>query len=152
MRTQTSILISRDLLRAPDDDAPLALVAASAHDSRRLLSHALRGCGFEVVTVRDDHEALARISDFLLGAQARTFDLVVIDLSTRQRSGLSLLLSLRYCDCPPVIAILPDGDEELHEEVERRGAFIVLSWPLSFDELRKVALAVREPTRQRKRS
>jgi DNA-binding response OmpR family regulator len=137
--------------QAPDEELererPLVLVATADPDLRVQLAQQLRTGGFDPVKVRDSHEALDRIGDYLMGNPPRYFGLVIVDLRLRGRKGLDLFLRLRHGDWkPPVILIIPDGDAALAVEAERLEPAAVLVWPCS---LELVQLAAKQVVRRR---
>jgi DNA-binding response OmpR family regulator len=149
MRQQRGAAPSLDL--PPEaTEVPFALVASAARAQRMLLTQLLRRCGFEVAKVRDENEALDRIGDFLISRPPRYFDLVVVDLRVRQRSGLSLFLRLRHGDWrPPVIVIVAGDDQALREEAHQHGALAVLEWPFEFARFERAVLAARQQQLQK---
>src|SRR4051812_31779293 len=95
-------------------ERPLVLVATADSELRVQLAQRLEQAGFDPVKVRDSHEALDRIGDYLMSSPPRYFGLVIVDLRMRGRKGLDLFLRLRHGDWkPPVLLIVPDGDEGL---------------------------------------
>jgi len=140
MRNESALPIPSPL----EATAPLAIVAATEGERRMHLALLLQLGGFDVVKVRDATEALDRIGDYLMGSAPRYFDLVVVDMSRRERSGLDLFLRLRHGRWrPPVVLIVPGGNEALRAEAEGHGAFAVLEWPLSAETLQRTAVAAR---------
>jgi DNA-binding response OmpR family regulator len=126
---------------------PLVLVATADSELRAQLAQRLKIAGFDPVKVRDAHEALDRIGDYLMGNPPRYFGLVIVDLRLRGRKGLDLFLRLRHGDWkPPVILIIPDGDAALTAEAERLEPAAVLTWPFSLEILQ---LAARQVVRRR---
>ena len=133
-------------------DRARALVASGQGEMRALLAHLLGASGFDVVKVRDGNEALERIGDNLMASPPRRFDLVIVDLRVRQKSGLNLFLRLRHGDWrPPVILVLPSDDGGLRAEVAQHGAFALLEWPFGVEQLHAVAAAARQSARQARR-
>ncbi len=131
----------------PDRERPLVLVATADPDLRVQLAQRLKASGFDPVKVRDSHEALDRIGDYLMGNPPRYFGLVIVDLRLRGRKGLDLFLRLRHGDWkPPVILIIPEGDATLAAEAERLEPAAVLGWPCS---LELVQLAAKQVVRRR---
>jgi DNA-binding response OmpR family regulator len=149
MRNEPLLPLLADDERA---DPARALVASGQGDMRALLAHLLGAGGFDVVKVRDGNEALERIADHLMASPPRRFDLVVVDLRVRQRSGLNLFLRLRHGDWrPPVIVIVPADDAGLRAETLQHGAFAVLEWPFAVDELHAAARAASAQVRGARR-
>jgi DNA-binding response OmpR family regulator len=132
-----------------DDHSARALVASGHGDMRALLAHLLSAGGFEVAKVRDGNEALERIGDNLMASPPRYFDLVVVDLRSRQKSGLNLFLRLRHGNWrPPVILVVPSNDAALRAETAQHGPFAVLEWPFAVEQLHAVARAARHSARR----
>jgi len=124
-------------------DRPLVLIATADSDLRSQLAQRLRSSGFDTVKVRDSHEALDRIGDYLMASPPRYFGLVIVDLRLRGRKGLDLFLRLRHGDWkPPVILIIPEDDAALSAEADRVKPAAVLTWPFTLELLQSAAQQV----------
>jgi DNA-binding response OmpR family regulator len=128
---------------ANDRQRPLVLIATADPDLRAQLAQRLKLGGFDPVKVRDSHEALDRIGDYLMSNPPRYFGLVIVDLRLRGRKGLDLFLRLRHGDWkPPVILIVPDGDEALSAEAAKLQPAATLTWPFSLELVQLAAMQV----------
>jgi len=126
-----------------DRERPLVLIATADSELRAQLAQRLKLGGFDPVKVRDSHEALDRIGDYLMSNPPRYFGLVIVDLRLRGRKGLDLFLRLRHGDWkPPVILIIPDGDATLSAEAQRLQPAATLTWPFSLELLQTAAMQV----------
>jgi CheY-like chemotaxis protein len=114
------------LLLAEDDEA-----------FRILLQQSLALEGYDVVAVKDGTELLERLSTSLsAGLDHDRFDAVVSDVRMPGWSGLNVLITMSHqVKPPPIVLITAFGDERLHEQAMKAGAFAVLDKPFELDDL-----------------
>jgi CheY-like chemotaxis protein len=114
------------LLLAEDDEA-----------FRTLLQQALAHEGYDVVAVKDGTELLERLSTSLsAGLDDDRFDAVVSDVRMPGWTGLNVLITMSHqVNPPPIVLITAFGDERLHEQAMKAGAFAVLDKPFELDDL-----------------
>ena len=114
------------LLPAEDDEA-----------FRTSLQQALAHEGYDLVAVKEGTELLERPSTSLsAGRYDDRFDAVVSDVRMPGWTGLNVLITMRHqVSPPPIVLITAFGDERLHEQAMKAGAFAVLDKPFELDDL-----------------
>ena len=74
------------------------------------------------------------------------FDVVVSDVRMPGWSGVNVLLTMRHqADPCPIVLITAFGDERLHEQAMKAGAFAILDKPFELDDLRALVNRLMEP-------
>jgi CheY-like chemotaxis protein len=107
------------------------LVADDEQGIRDLLRYTLEPLGFEVTTVCDGQEALE-------AAQARSFDLVILDVHMPRLSGPEVLAKLRQLRPAQRVLVVSSSSDASHSFETRAaefGAAACLFKPVDIDEL-----------------
>lgn len=116
------------------------LVAEDDPAMRQLLALRLRRAGLKVIEAASGDEALDRMADHGIGAEA-SVDLIIADVCMPGCTGLDLLASLRHFGSRvPVILITGFGNAETHAQAKRLDAFAVLDKPFDLEDLETVVL------------
>ncbi|MEQ9569468.1 MAG: response regulator, partial [Longimicrobiales bacterium] len=105
------------------------LVADDEPHIRRVLETLLESSGFDVDSVADGAEALARLRD-----PSRTYALVLTDLMMPGRSGLDVLAGLRAMEGRhglPVVVLTAKGQDADRQRAVALGAADFLTKPFS---------------------
>ena len=107
----------------------------------RTVRASLAACGYDVVTATSVEEAVAK-------AQDGQPDLIILDLTLPERSGLDICRALRGEASTPILALAAEGDVQLKLHVLDLGADDCLTKPFGVDELlaRTRALLRQTPT------
>ena len=121
-----------------DDSAgPRILLVEDPSPMRNALGDAMRADGFDVHTEGVTSNSLAILF-------AWNPDLVLLDLTAKGASGLSICRRIRELTTTPVVVVSSPGDEALVIEALEMGAVDYLTWPFELDALKsrvRVALA-----------
>jgi DNA-binding response OmpR family regulator len=124
------------------------LLAEDEPEMRAMLARRLRSRGHRVIEASDGTRLHALIDDLVLAGPpgAPAIDLVISDVRMPGCSGMEVLAWLRRCDWrTPIILITAFGDDELHAEARRLGAFAVFDKPFDLDDLCTAILNVQPP-------
>src|SRR5262245_21991614 len=99
---------------------------------RRLISDQLNKSGFEAVPLGSGQEALTAL-------QNTDYDVVLLDVTMPDLSGLDALRAIRKLEDPPEVVMLT-GDISLATGIEamRHGAYDYLTKPARLDEMEAV--------------
>lgn len=123
------------------------VVAEDDDELRRLIAHALRDDGYEVIEARSGMELLDQLSSLILSADTQSIPHVVVsDIRMPGVTGLEILDGLRASrGILPFILITAFGDADTHQEALRLGAVTVLDKPFRLRELKRVLRGVMPP-------
>ncbi len=120
------------------------LVAEDDGEMRELLTRVLGEEGYEVVTARDGHQAMARIEEGL-------FDLVLSDVRMPGPDGMQVLRRAMADRLhQPVILMTAFGTIGSAVEAMRAGAYHYLAKPFNLDELLEIVRGAADQIRQRR--
>jgi DNA-binding response OmpR family regulator len=122
----------------PETPGKQILLAEDEPEMRALLAQRLRARGHKVIEAPDGTHLCAAIDDMLVGGTRWTpiVDLVITDVRMPGCTGIDVLAWLRRRGWPtPVILITAFGDDALHAEARRLGAFAVFDKPFDLDDL-----------------
>src|ERR1041384_7307435 len=114
-----------------DDDALL----------RKLVTEQLLRSDFDAAPAASGHECLETLHD-------KDFDVVLLDITMPDMSGLDTLREIRKLDDPPEVVMLT-GDTSLATGIEamRHGAYDYLTKPATLDEMEAVLRKAEEKRR-----
>jgi len=126
-------------INSNDDGNPYrVLLAEDDKEMRRLLTHALRDNGYDVVACPDGMAMLTHLADFLLPEELgpEQFDLIISDIRMPGISGMEVLEGKpRQRNFPPMILITAFGDDETHALAAQFGAAAMFDKPFDVDDL-----------------
>ena len=136
-----------ELAQEPRTRCGRLLLAEDDEAFRTLLQQALAHEGFDVVVVKDGTELLERLSGSLsAGLDKDRFDVVVSDVRMPGWSGVNVLITMSHqANPPPIVLITAFGDERLHEQAMKAGAFAILDKPFELDDLCALVNRLMEP-------
>lgn len=119
---------------------PVLLLAHANPKVRRQLANGLRGGGCEVEEVSDGAWAVRRFASRMLRS-GRPFDGVILHHDLRGWSGLQILDGLRDSDWfAPTVFLVDTGDQQTAHAARRRGAEVIIEWPLDVQDVRDAVL------------
>ena len=123
------------------------LLAEDEPEMRAMLARRLRARGHRVIEATDGLRLHALVADLILsGPPMPLIDLVISDVRMPGMSGMEVLALLRRDDRQtPIILITAFGDDELHAEARRLGAFAVFDKPFDLDDLCTAIVNVHPP-------
>lgn len=104
------------------------MIADGGGDFERALSDAITHNGMIATTVSHDTRARALL-------RRRAFDLVILDAVARAEDSLRLCRQIRAVSTIPIIAVVPDGREDIVLEAFESGADDCVSSPFGFREM-----------------
>jgi DNA-binding response OmpR family regulator len=114
---------------------PRILLAEDDLEMRRVVAHALRKDGYEVVEASDGGRLLVEMTATYLHPEYQP-DLLVSDIRMPVCTGLAILESLRKVHWTiPVILMTAFGDDETRARADRFGA-VLFDKPFAIDDLR----------------
>ena len=111
-----------------------ALIVDDSRVMRRILSHILKGCGFDTSEAGNGKEALAKLES------EPTYDLLLLDWVMPEMDGFQLLQLLRAdirFDALNILVITSDTDIDRLKQAMRAGASEYLMKPFTEESVRE---------------